>query len=137
MNSVLSSVPVTSLALATLAMSAISMLILIAMVIMYRYFNKMLNQQEITIEILKDDLSALCAGAIGIGEHVARLEENSRSLTVRQDKLEMQEAPERSYKQALKMAQRGAELNEVIKDCGIAHGEAELILLANRLDKAS
>jgi len=137
MNSALFSVPVTSLALATLAMSAILLLTLVAVAMLYRHFNNVFTQQETTIAILKEDLSALCSGAIGIGEHVSRLEENARSLTVRQDKLEMQEAPERSYKQALKMAQRGAALSDVIEDCGIARGEAELILLANRLDKAS
>jgi len=137
MNSALFSVPTTSLALATLTMSAILLLTLVGMVVLYRHFNHVLSQQETTISMLREDLSALCSGAIGIGEHVTRLEDNARSLTVRQDKLEMQEAPERSYKQALKMAQRGAQLNEVIEDCGIARGEAELILLANRLDKAS
>lgn len=133
MSTVLSSVNTQSLTLVILATSTISLLTLVAIGVLYRHFHRIILQQQNVIHNLKEDVSALCSGAIGLGEHLTRLEEKNKVLLKRQDQLEMHEAPEYSYRQALKLAQKGADVDEVMADCGIARGEAELILLANRM----
>lgn len=134
-NDITSLIATNPLALATLLLSAILLLALLAMAVMYRHFHKTLFAQESQIRVMQDDISALCSGAVGVGQHLSELEERSKIILQRQEQLELHEAPERTYKQAIKMAQRGADLDEVISDCGIARGEAELILLASRMDR--
>ena len=72
-----------------------------------------------------------------VRSHLAHLEQRAHLLTRRQDQLEMKEPATQSYRQASKMMNKGAELEEVIADCGIARGEAELVALAQRIKKAS
>jgi len=96
-----------------------------------------LNEQQSSLHALQADVSAMCAGAVNLGEHLAHLEQRAHLLTRRQDQLEMKEPATHNYRQAGKMINKGAELEEVIADCGIARGEAELVALAQRIKKAS
>ncbi len=96
-----------------------------------------INEQQNSLYALQSDVSAMCSGAVNLGEHLAHLEQRANLLTRRQDQLEMKEPATQSYRQASKMMNKGAELEEVIADCGIARGEAELVALAQRIKKAS
>lgn len=95
------------------------------------------QQQQDTLHTLQADVSAVCSGAVKLGEHLARLERRAHLLAQRQDQLEMKEPASQNYRQASRMMNKGAELEEVIADCGLARGEAELIALAQRIKKAS
>jgi hypothetical protein len=113
---------------------------LVAMVFAYVKNAKLqtqLNQQLEILHALQADVSAVCAGAVNLGEHLAHLEQRAHSLVQRQDQLEMKAPAMQSYRQASKMMNKGAQLEEVIADCGIARGEAELVALAQRIKKAS
>ncbi len=96
-----------------------------------------INEQQNSLYALQADVSAMCSGAVNLGEHLVHLEQRAHLLTRRQDQLEMKEPATQSYRQASKMMKKGAELEEVIADCGIARGEAELVALAQRIKKAS
>ncbi len=96
-----------------------------------------INEQQNSLYALQADVSAMCSGAVNLGEHLAHLEQRAHLLTRRQDQLEMKEPATQNYRQASKMMNKGAELEEVIADCGIARGEAELVALAQRIKKAS
>lgn len=97
----------------------------------------LLEQQQNTITTLQADIRAVCAGAVKLGEHLAHMEQRTHRLGQRQDQLEMNASGSQSYRQAKKMMHKGAELEEVMADCGIARGEAELVALAERIKKAS
>lgn len=96
-----------------------------------------LNQQSEILHALQADVSAVCAGAVNLGEHLVHLEQRAHALVHRQDQLEMKSPASQSYRQASKMMNKGAQLEEVIADCGIARGEAELVALAQKIKKAS
>ena len=96
-----------------------------------------LRKQQDNLHALQADLNALCSGAVNLGEHLAQLEKRAHLMVQRQDQLELQGPAMQSYRQAGKMMNKGAELDEVIADCGIARGEAELVALAQRIKKAS
>jgi hypothetical protein len=96
-----------------------------------------LERQQDSIKALRADLNAVCAGAVSVGEHLARLEQRAHQLVQRQDQIEMHEPSNQSYRHAVKMLHKGAQLEEVMTDCGLGRGEAELIALSQRLDKAS
>jgi Protein of unknown function (DUF2802) len=95
------------------------------------------QQHQDMLRSLQSDISAVCAGAVKLGEHVAQTEQRVHRLGQRQDQLEMNEDGDHSYRHARKMMHKGAEVEEVMADCGIARGEAELVALAERIKKAS
>ena len=97
----------------------------------------LLEQQQASLESMQSDIRAVCAGAVKLGEHMALIEQRTHRLGQRQDQLEMNGSGSQSYRQAKKMMHKGAELEEVMADCGIARGEAELVALAERIKKAS
>lgn len=102
----------------------------------YLYSRNMFSLHRHHIKIVREDLSAMCNGSLGLGERLSNLESRFSRLAQRQEYLELQEAPERSYKQAIKMVKRGADIDELMEDCGLARGEAELIVLSKQLDRA-
>jgi sensor histidine kinase YesM len=123
------------LIISTIVVGIFLLLALVAMAFMYNHFHQILVQQEEIISAMQADLNAMCSGAVGIGEHLAKLDERMRVVSQRQDELETQEAPERSYKYAIKMLRNGANLDQIIADCGIPRGEAELLMLNKSIDQ--
>ena len=99
-------------------------------------------QQQATLQTLQSDLRALCNAAVGVGERVNGLERRLRQLAQQQEELGLrqaqinQEEPEqRSYSQAIKMAQKGASVDDMVDVCNITRGEAELVAMMHRLGK--
>jgi hypothetical protein len=112
------------------------------MAFMYNHFHQILTQQDEIITTMQADLNAtqadlnaMCSGAVGVGEHLAKLDERSVRMAQRLDALETQEAPERSYRHAIKMLRSGANLDQIMSDCGLARGEAELLMLNKSIDQ--
>lgn len=102
---------------------------------------RQLAEQELIAGVLQKDLRALVSAAVGVGERVKKLESMARELNsrqeelgVRQDRIDRTGDEERSYEQAIKMAQKGAPIEDLMDVCGLARGEAELIAMMHRLD---
>jgi hypothetical protein len=100
-------------------------------------WQRRVNQQEVICQSLKDDIRALCAGAVGLDQRVSSIEQRSRRLKERQEQLELRDNGERSYAQAIRMVHRGADVEELVSVCGLSRGEAELISMMHRMDEAS
>lgn len=77
----------------------------------------------------RDDFAALCKASVGAGDHLVRLEQQVCRLIERQDQIEMRTAGDRPYTQAIQMVQRGADVSELVAQCGLTRGEAELIAM--------
>jgi hypothetical protein len=103
----------------------------------YTHLQTRIEGQEKQLNRLKADVSAMCAGAVNLGEHLAHLELRAHQLVQRQDQLEMHEPSVQSYRHASKLMRKGANFDEVMADCGLARGEVELVALAQRIKKAS
>lgn len=86
---------------------------------------------------LRDDMSALCAGAVGLGERQARLELQLRHLRERQEEFELQEPDSRPYAQAINLVHKGATAEEIVSTCGLTQAEANLIVMLHGMDKVS
>ena len=81
---------------------------------------------------LQDDVRGLCTGAVGLGRRVHAMEREALQMTRR---LEERTSRGRSYDQAVRLAQRGSPLEDLISVCGLSRGEAELITMMQRLDR--
>lgn len=133
---ILNQISPASLTIALIALACICLLSLALIGIGYFHYRRLIDLQNHSLTIVREDLSALCNGTLGLGERVAKLDARLVTLVKRQEHLEMQEAPERSFKQAIKMVRQGADIDELMQDCGLARGEAELVLLSKQLDRA-
>lgn len=125
----------TVIALGILAVFTIACLVMVVMT--YYHFRRLFNLHHEQLNIAREDLAALCNGSLGLGERLSRLESRLNSLSRRQEHLELQKAPEHSYKQAIKLVHQGADVEELMSDCGLARGEAELVLLSKQLDRSA
>lgn len=98
------------------------------------------------VAMLRSDLRAMCSAAVAMGERVHHLERQLREMAARQEALGMRQeqmghqvpvAEEQSYDHAIKLAHKGAGVADLIEVCGLTRGEAELVAMMHRLDKAS
>lgn len=99
-------------------------------------------RQDAALSSLQNDLRALCNAAVGMGDRVNQMERRLRQVSERQEALGLrqeqlnQEDPEaRAYSQAIKMAHKGANVDDLIDVCGLSRGEAELVAMMHRLGK--
>ena len=87
---------------------------------------------------LQGDLSALCAAVVATGvatgDDVDKQDTNTRTRTVQQSKHERVKPQNGSISQARVLLDNGAEIGDVIDNCGISYGEAELIAMMNKLE---
>ena len=102
-----------------------------------RRLRRLLNSRDGQTTRHHDDFAALCKASVGAGDHLVRLEQQVRRLTERQEQIEMRSAGDRPYTQAIQMVQRGADVSELIGQCGLTRGEAELIAMLHGVAKAS
>lgn len=83
------------------------------------------------LEQAQSDVGALCIGAVGVARRINRIEGKLRIQNERQDMLETHEPSHQVYSQAVRMAKKGADLDELVSTCGLSRGEAELIVMMN------
>ena len=93
--------------------------------------------QDVLLRSLERDMQAICRGAKGMGDTVLALEQSLRHLTARQDSLDLRDPDGHVYNHAIKLANRGASVDELVASCGLARSEAELLHLLHRRARGS
>lgn len=84
---------------------------------------------EAELRALKAELAALCTANIGVGKQVGQMEQQVRRLAERQDLLELREASNRPYTQAIRLVRNGADVKDLMSTCALTQGEAELLVM--------
>ncbi|MCA1805511.1 MAG: DUF2802 domain-containing protein [Xanthomonadaceae bacterium] len=56
---------------------------------------------------------------------------------MRQDQWELRSGSERSYQQAIQMVQHGAGAEELVRNCGLTPGEADLIVMLHGMARTA
>jgi len=112
----------------------IALLVALELVRSFRYYRQA-QQRDMVMRRLQNDVHALCAGAINMGKHMDALEQKVRRLTERQDQFELRDPAEQAYAHAIRLAQRGADMNDLVEHCGLAQGEAELLLRVHHVQR--
>ncbi len=98
-------------------------------------------QMRTNTELLQrtqNDLRALISASLGMGERMLEVERRQRRLAERQEQLDIYDAANQNqpYEQAIRMAQSGSKIEELVDICGLSETEAELIKIMHRFDKA-
>ena len=93
--------------------------------------------QQIYSEQVSDQISALTAGSIGLGDRFIKLEKDMQMLTGRFDELQSQLQSNTPYAHAITLAQKGSSVDEIMELCDISMNEAQLILMMHQKSKAA
>ena len=116
---------------------------IVILLIQWSVVRRMLRAEKYTrslaesIERVDKDFSALCSASKGAGTQMMQVGKEIHRLTARQEQLELRGGGERAYQQAITLVQRGASADDLVKQCGIARGEADLVVMLHGMAKAS
>ncbi len=113
----------------------VSLLALGVAIYLYLQGRRWMLEAEANQRVLQADMRALASSAVGVGERVRELEQRLRLLADRQEQQALSEPASQSYQQARKLAQRGADTEELVEIYGLTQGEAELIAMLNRMER--
>ena len=83
-------------------------------------------QQE--LELVRQSISGLTAGAVGMDQRMLRLEAREKALSERQETYENQQSDEQPYGHAIRLVQQGAGVGRLIDDLDLSESEADLIV---------
>jgi len=108
------------------------------------------EKQTLKISSLEKDLHALANAAVGVGSRVLKVEREQRNKATSGNATEQFVSPvnqnmpvdfynssSQPYEQAIRMAQTGATVDDIMNVCGLSQSEVELVCMMHRLDKAS
>jgi uncharacterized protein (DUF2141 family) len=124
---------------------ALVMFLLVAVVVIFLMLSKQQRLNEDLklkvddvrqqFEVIRHDISALCASGLGVDERVGGTEKRVRSLITRLEELEESDSFEhlQEFQSAIELAQKGALVTEIVEKCHLTVDEAELLI---RLHKA-
>lgn len=101
-----------------------------------RMLQERLAERDRELEALRNDLGALTKASVGAGDHLMQVEHRVRRLSERQNQTEMRAVGDRPYQQAIQLVQNGADAEELIKQCGLTRGEADLVVMMHGVDRA-
>ena len=83
-------------------------------------------QQE--LELVRQSISGLTAGAVGMDRRMLRLEAREKALSERQETYENQQSDEQPYGHAIRLVQQGAGVGRLIDELDLSESEADLIV---------
>ncbi len=120
----------------TLIVSLLCLAVVVSFFLLWR-LSARLHQQQIRHNDLRKQMRALTSAALGMGERVLEMERRQKHLSERQEQVHIYESANQPYEQAIRMAEHGASIEDLVESCGVSENEAHLIDLMSRLDKAS
>lgn len=114
----------------TISISIVAIIAIIAITTSFRLLD--LNKEQAnSISSLQNQLSALCAGAVGSDKKVIKFEQTLNQLKEHQNTLDLgMSSQQQNYDHAIRLARKGAGMDQLIDNCNLSDEEAHLI---NRL----
>lgn len=80
------------------------------------------------LELVRQSISGLTAGALGMDRRMHKLEARERVLAERQETYEIQAADEQPYGHAIRLVQQGAHAGRLVQELELSESEADLIV---------
>ena len=86
------------------------------------------EQLQKELELVRQSISGLTAGAVGMDRRMQRLETREKVLSERQETYEIQQSDEQPYGHAIRLVQQGAAVSRLVDELELSESEAELIV---------
>lgn len=88
---------------------------------------KLHQMQAERIRTLQNQLSALCEGASGTDERILQFEQTLGKIRDHQHSLDLRSNSQLGYDHAIRLARKGAGVEQLIDNCNLSDEEAHLI----------
>ena len=82
---------------------------------------------HLLIHALRNETHAMGTGSIGVGQRLMEVEKRLNQTVERQVELEQKDPGAVTYSYAVRLVEMGATAEDLVQNCGLARGEAELI----------
>ncbi len=122
-------IPIFSLLIASLALCATVWVLL-----------RLRSHERLSAESiarLKDELLTVNGAAIGVGQRLIAVEKKLKISLEKQNILGMGNVDTQPYDQAASMAEQGADIQQLVDQCGLLEAEASLLSLLKSSSKQS
>lgn len=86
---------------------------------------------------VSNDLAALNAGSIGLGERLLRIERNQKLLAQRLEQIELHDRTSASYNQAITLIKQGINKQDLMETCDLSEAEAGLLMMMHHHKKTA
>lgn len=88
---------------------------------------KLYKQQSARITALQNQLAALCEGATGTDDRILRFEQTLAKIRDHQHAIDLTANSQPSYDHAIRLARKGAGIEQLMDNCNLSDEEAHLI----------
>jgi hypothetical protein len=90
------------------------------------------RQYKALINVLRNEIRSMTGSSIGMGKRLVDIEQRLSITVEKQLELENRDPGELAYNQATRLMEMGADVDDLVKNCGIGRPEAELMALLHR-----
>ena len=90
------------------------------------------RQYEALINVLRNEIQALTSSSIGMGHRLMDVENKLNITAEKQQELANRDPGVLAYNQAARLMEMGADVDDLVKNCGIGRPEAELMALLHK-----
>jgi len=87
--------------------------------------------QQKQIKELSHELQTMTSAAYGVGKRINQLAGQLRELDDRQEEFDLKDQGSHSMQQAIALVHKGATVDELIENCEMSLGEAELLIMVH------
>ena len=115
----------------SLTAAVLALLAWVAVAILNRRLRDALDQNselQQQIDLVRQSISGLTAGAVGVDRRMRQLAAREKVLSQRQETYEIQQGDEQPYGHAIRLVQQGAGAHRLVQELELSESEAELIV---------
>ena len=87
--------------------------------------------QQKQLKELSHELQTMTNAAYGVGKRINQLAGQIRELDDRQEEFDLKDQGSHSMQQAIALVHKGATVDELIENCEMSQGEAELLIMVH------
>lgn len=103
-----------------------------ASIVLYARVQKQERQHQALINVLRNEIQAMTNSSIGMGRRLIEVEQKLNLTADKQLELENRDPGVLAYNQAARLMEMGADVEDLVKNCGIGRPEAELMALLHQ-----
>ncbi|WP_243432011.1 DUF2802 domain-containing protein [Aliamphritea spongicola] len=98
----------------------------------HRQLQQHQRQYEALINVLRNEIQAMTSSSIGMGHRLVDIESRLNITVEKQQELANRDPGVLAYNQAARLMEMGADVDDLVQNCGIGRPEAELMALLHK-----
>ena len=122
----------SQLGMAVMGLAGLVVLLLGWLILLSLRLRGQRRQTQALINVIRAEIKAMTTGSIGMGKRLKSIEHRLNLTVEKQQELENRDPTQLAYNQAARLMEMGADVDDLVKNCGIGRPEAELMALLHR-----